>query len=211
MESSEEIINIICNKFNLNKNDILIPKWGKKPQITTKDFIEALLYNTSGQTALESLGRSKQTFNRYIKVLFPEVTNSLNGGNETWKLFLVTEAGYKKCCSCKETLPQKNFWNSSERWDGLNDKCKSCNVQATALYRARKLQAVPKWADLDRIKEIYNNCPTGFEVDHEVPLNGINVCGLHVEYNLQYLTVQNNRRKSNKFGDVAKLVETRQT
>ena len=69
-----------------------------------------------------------------------------------------------------------------------------------SLYRAKKLMATPAWADLEEIKNIYKNCPTGFEVDHIIPLQGINVCGLHVESNLQYLTQSENRKKSNKFG-----------
>ena len=65
--------------------------------------------------------------------------------------------------------------------------------------RAKKLQATPKFADLNKIKEIYKNCPKGYEVDHIIPLINKNVCGLHVEWNLQYLTSTENRRKGNRF------------
>lgn len=64
-------------------------------------------------------------------------------------------------------------------------------------YRARKIQAVPNWADLDKIKEVYKNCPEGFHVDHVVPLKGKTVCGLHVVENLQYLPALENIRKRN--------------
>jgi len=71
-------------------------------------------------------------------------------------------------------------------------------VASTNKRRAIKLKAIPKWCNLDRIKEIYKNCPKGYHVDHIVPLQGKNVCGLHVENNLQYLTAEQNIAKGNK-------------
>ena len=67
-----------------------------------------------------------------------------------------------------------------------------------AKRKAIKLKATPKFANLNKIKEIYKNCPKGYHVDHIVPLNNKNVCGLHVEWNLQYLTASANLSKSNK-------------
>lgn len=69
----------------------------------------------------------------------------------------------------------------------------------TASYRARKLRALPKWSDKEKVKEIYLKCPVGFEVDHIIPLKGDLVSGLHNEFNLQYLTAKDNQSKSNRF------------
>ncbi len=71
-----------------------------------------------------------------------------------------------------------------------------------AKRRARKVNATPKWLTKEQITqmiEFYKQCPEGYEVDHIIPLRGKNVVGLHVPWNLQYLTIKENRQKSNKF------------
>jgi len=72
--------------------------------------------------------------------------------------------------------------------------------------RTNYKQATACWADLDKLKQIYLERDrlteeTGIRhnVDHVIPLNGKNVCGLHVETNLQILTETENKSKSNKF------------
>ena len=63
--------------------------------------------------------------------------------------------------------------------------------------RALKLKAIPKWANLEKIKEIYLKRKQGYHVDHIIPLQGKNVCGLHVENNLQCLKAKYNLSKGN--------------
>jgi hypothetical protein len=67
--------------------------------------------------------------------------------------------------------------------------------------RAREKQQMPPWANRQAIAKIYAGCPDGYHVDHEIPLRGRLVSGLHVETNLQYLTASANHRKHNLFED----------
>lgn len=81
--------------------------------------------------------------------------------------------------------------------------CSKCTIlKDHSEFRADKRNKslrTPIWANLDRIKDIYNNCPEGYEVDHIIPLRGKTVSGLHVESNLQYLPKHVNRLKRNKY------------
>ena len=65
----------------------------------------------------------------------------------------------------------------------------------SALRRARVLRQTPPWTDIEKIKEIFLSCPDGWHVDHIHP---ISKGGLHVHYNLQYLTEHDNRVKGAK-------------
>lgn len=79
-------------------------------------------------------------------------------------------------------------------------------VYHSRLRELRKFMSIPRWADLEKIRDIYKKCSektkiSGIKhhVDHIIPLKGKNVCGLHVEYNLQIITASENCKKSNKF------------
>lgn len=80
-----------------------------------------------------------------------------------------------------------------------------------AKRRSAKLQRTPIWTDLEAIKQVYIDCieinmaaklagcVETFVVDHIVPLQGVNVSGLHIVNNLQIITAKENSEKSNKF------------
>lgn len=114
-------------------------------------------------------------------------------------------AGYKH--KAKE-YRSKWYWENREEYL-LGRKTYYQNNKAgfrarDAKRRAIEIQAMPKWADPVELKRIYDNCPDGYEVDHIVPLNHPQVCGLHVPANLQYLVASENRSKGNKFESSAR-------
>jgi 5-methylcytosine-specific restriction endonuclease McrA len=70
-------------------------------------------------------------------------------------------------------------------------------------FRRKDVKAhTPIWADRKALLAIYGQCPKGMHVDHIIPLKGLidkrPVSGLHVPWNLQYLTAEANRKKHNR-------------
>ena len=98
-------------------------------------------------------------------------------------------------------MPLQYQWckDNREKSNAIKTKWKKRNPgkvrHYTALRRMRIKNQIPKNADLKEIKNFYQSCPTGMEVDHIIP---VSKGGLHCISNLQYLTPEENRRKYNK-------------
>lgn len=124
---------------------------------------------------------------------------------------------HKKCSSCGEIKPKNLFQPKISSVDGLHSQCKKCkNVRykqknkgkINANHAARKKaikRATPFWADKQLIEDIYKKAAfismttkIAHHVDHIIPIQGKNVSGLHVPYNLQILTASQNCSKQNK-------------
>lgn len=82
-----------------------------------------------------------------------------------------------------------------------------------AKRRSTKLRATPPWltkAQHEEIADIYRQAKEleaiffnrKFHVDHIIPLQGKDVCGLHVPWNLQILTAEENLAKGNKTKEI---------
>lgn len=149
--------------------------------------------------------------------------------NQTAIKYITGLDGKSNCSICNQVLSIDNFHKSSSNTNNIGSRCKNCTseymksnkvVEQSIVYRkyydkslnglsikkfhnskrrCAKLQRTPKWENLEKIKEFYENCPSGYHVDHIIPLQGKNVSGLHVLSNLQYLTATENLSKHNKF------------
>lgn len=132
------------------------------------------------------------------------------------------------CIECNRVYAMNHYTNNSasriklvknyqsknpdkvKRWSKqnyINNKAAFCN--RAMMRHAAKLKRTPMWlsdSDKREIKLIYKiaarvSKETGIvhHVDHEIPLQGEFVSGLHVPGNLQLLTAFDNCSKHNKF------------
>jgi DNA-directed RNA polymerase subunit RPC12/RpoP len=83
---------------------------------------------------------------------------------------------------------------------------KEANPHQASKHRVAKLRAIPAWADVAKIAEIYRlaqrmsrESGEPWHVDHVVPLNSPLVCGLHCEANLDAVPGRVNLSKKNRF------------
>lgn len=102
----------------------------------------------------------------------------------------------EKSVSCSESRHRQYFEANRGKFNHLQNK-----------RRAIKLNALPAWVNLSKVEKMYEkaaylteNTGESYHVDHIVPLQGKNVCGLHVEYNLQIIRAKDNLKKGNRHG-----------
>jgi hypothetical protein len=130
--------------------------------------------------------RRKASLDRYTK------TEKFRAALKRYKTSEKGRAKAKELWRSEKALETKRRYLKTE---------KGKQVRAKQVRERRRLikQAKPGWVNAEQISEVYRNCPKGYWVDHIHPLQGENVCGLHVPWNLQYLPFRENIFKGNKF------------
>jgi hypothetical protein len=182
-----------------------------KSGITLEMLIDGSISGNIHQYVQGITGCAKDAVTRATRNAFPDRPNI----NTSISKFILAKWELRQCACCNNIKGINEFYSNKDHSDGTGSSCKECNKQArrdtyakdpskeiiannVRRHRIHSYQT-PLWADLDKIKDIYLNRPEGYHVDHIIPLNGVNVSGLHVENNLQYLTEADNLSKGNKF------------
>ena len=184
----------------------------KKKAYSVEEFVDICISSWTRAEAAKVFSCSEKTLGMVLKNQLPELPPSTAPLGKR----LLNLLNLKKCTICNSVKPFEDFHVDKYKKDGRTSACIDCRhatekvyrtenpekiAAKTAKRRAAKLQRTPTWSNEQEIKDFYSNCPKGYEVDHIVPLQGETVSGLHVLENLQYLTVEENRQKSNKYED----------
>jgi len=101
---------------------------------------------------------------------------------------------------------QEKYVLAKKRWAEKNHgRLKAVYAAYSRTRQAKKRMACPDWVKMDEIKNIYlvrqeisDAAGVEYHVDHYYPIQGKTICGLHVPWNLQIITAEENLAKGNK-------------
>ena len=140
---------------------------------------------------------------------------------------LITNCGVGRCPANARLIRALHYWVNREKYianakaqpkeqtRAAKKRWKERNVgrvnASTAARKDRLRFATPKWlTDVQNLQivavyeesaRLTKETGVAHHVDHIVPIRGKNVSGLHVPWNLQILTANENYLKNNKFQD----------
>ena len=161
----------------------------------------------------------RKTKGACVECLKVEWAQALETRAEYFKEYNKSEAGQKAKKGYYERNKDAVVAAAQARPDEAKNAYKKKYKQANpdlyrelvSLRRRRFRDATPKWLSPEQRMEIRLKYRLAIElsratgirhaVDHEVPIQGEEVCGLHVPWNLRVITQEENLKKSNKLVD----------
>lgn len=171
--------------------ELTTSKPGPKPKYKTKEERRVAQLESNKRYRLSEKGRLQK---KKDDAKYSTTDKGRQARSKAQKKFIQTDKGkniYKKYWqSEKGRLLLQAYWRSQ--------RGKSISRSNAALRRQLIRSQIIKEHFYQEILDIYANCPTGYEVDHVLPIKHELLCGLHVPWNLQYLPRSENRSKSNK-------------
>lgn len=177
----------------------------KKGSISRIDIINSLSQFTDSVSAYLIARYPNKTRSDISKSLNRHLGTTLldKPRNVPINIYLLYLYGYKQCAITNNIYPLDVFFNNSNSWNGLGNISRVGSAFYSRIYRKAVKQATPAWLSDSQITYIINlydqASKENLEVDHIIPLNGDGVCGLNVPWNLQLLTPEENRKKSNVY------------
>lgn len=133
--------------------------------------------------------RNKDKIKNYFADLYVKTKNKIDARNKAWHA--------------------ANRESRSEKGKENYRKNRAAAYERRGRRRASEISATPRWLSFiqkAQVTEVYDiafarEMQTGIKqhVDHIVPLRNKAVCGLHVPWNLQVLTADENLSKRNRF------------
>lgn len=118
--------------------------------------------------------------------------------------YLDKHARYRARPGTKERIaPQKKAWNEENR-----PRRAERQRARVARQNASRLALLHKEASrviYDEAARVTTETGVPHEVDHVVPLQAVDICGLHVPWNLRVDTAEANRRKQNRWTETDAL------
>ena len=183
----------IVDMSDLNREDYTKKEWKKE-----YDYRYRLLNK-------ERIKKRKKLFHQ---IHLTEIKQRIKKYQQT-KKYKETRKRYTETNKYKDII--KN-WNQSKEGKEAqkryvqSERGKAQNSKKCMKRHAQKLNATVAWADENKILAIYLRAQrktkqTGkqHDVDHLLPLQNINVCGLHCESNLRVILAKTNNVKYNSF------------
>jgi predicted nucleic acid-binding Zn ribbon protein len=154
--------------------------------------------------------------NRFCSIICRDIgLNTKVGWCQVCGKIIKEPKGNQICCSrsCYRNLPRikernKAYANSEKGREVTRKATKKYHkTESFRIYKKtykavreeRVKQATPSCIKPRHFREIIKGRPEGQEIDHIIPLNHPNVCGLNVPWNMQYLSIDDNNLKSNQF------------